>query len=376
LDTGRAREIFTHIAGAMAYVEVENGDGDRGIGSAFHVGSGVFVTARHVVEGNTVCEVRMTEPTYIELHGEQAASAQVFVHREGRAIPSHHVDNGVLQISGGPFFHRDARVDVAAFQVDAIDPATPVVQLGSHLDDMIGQSDFILSEAVILGYPPIPMSAHPVLVGARAEVNAQVDLYDTPHVHFILSTTARGGFSGGLAYSEWGFVLGLVTRSLIESGGATEAGYMAVLGIEPIYECLATHRILPDLQAEDWDDLWGSTTLDFYSPRLDPSDPQGARITASISIFNDGKRAYVEARCDDLNTLNVITSTLLTAPGSTRDVAELPHQACQVGFRYEQSGMDELLKEAAQLAARVLHDAGYAAFKHDDLATRLISPDI
>jgi hypothetical protein len=35
----------------MAYVVVVKPDGSEAIGSAFHVGEGVFVTARHIVEG-------------------------------------------------------------------------------------------------------------------------------------------------------------------------------------------------------------------------------------------------------------------------------------------------------------------------------------
>ena len=48
------RQLFRHYGPAVAYVEVESSDGDRGIGTAFHVGGGIYVTARHVVEGQTI----------------------------------------------------------------------------------------------------------------------------------------------------------------------------------------------------------------------------------------------------------------------------------------------------------------------------------
>jgi len=51
MDTSRARELFQKYGAAVAYVEVESTTGERGLGSAFHVGEGVFVTARHVVDG-------------------------------------------------------------------------------------------------------------------------------------------------------------------------------------------------------------------------------------------------------------------------------------------------------------------------------------
>jgi S1-C subfamily serine protease len=44
----------------MAYVAVER-DGKAGIGSAFHVGDGIFVTARHVLENAVVAEIKMTD---------------------------------------------------------------------------------------------------------------------------------------------------------------------------------------------------------------------------------------------------------------------------------------------------------------------------
>ena len=49
----------------MAYLEVEATNGDREIGSAFHVGSGIFVTARHVVQGKRIVEMRQTEPVTV-----------------------------------------------------------------------------------------------------------------------------------------------------------------------------------------------------------------------------------------------------------------------------------------------------------------------
>ena len=57
MDSNTAQELFKRFAGAIAYVAVEGQDGVQGIGSAFHVGEGVFVTARHVVENLKILEV-------------------------------------------------------------------------------------------------------------------------------------------------------------------------------------------------------------------------------------------------------------------------------------------------------------------------------
>ena len=280
----------------MAYVEVELPDGDRSIGSAFHVGEGVFVTARHVVEGNNILEIASTDHAYIPLDGEEAKRARVFVHKDGKNIPSHYVSNGVLELERGPFFHPHNDVDVAVFQVREVDSHTPVVQLGSHLDDWLGHGDFVLSEAIVLGYPPVPMTTGPILIGARAEVNAQVDLYDTSSVHFILSSMPRGGFSGGLAMSEYRFALGVVTRSLGSDYSPTELGFMTITSIEPIYVCLAEHHLLPDVQAEGWDGLWNSTRLGFNNPEL--SDSEWPVNAATLEIFDDSKKYALTIICD------------------------------------------------------------------------------
>jgi hypothetical protein len=164
--------------------------------------------------------------------------------------PAHAVDNGEMQLVSGPYFHPNEHVDVAAFKVAEIDSYTPVVKLGSNFDNMLNRSSLVLTEAIVLGYPPVPMTRHPVLIGARAEVNAAIDLYDVPYSHIVLSSMPRGGFSGGPAISEHDVALGVVTRSLDMNNNPPELGFMAVLGVDPIYALLAEHKLLPDCQLE------------------------------------------------------------------------------------------------------------------------------
>jgi hypothetical protein len=61
MDSRRARDLYYKYRAAVAYVAVETPPGDQRIGSAFHVGEGIWVTARHVVEGNRVLAVGTTE---------------------------------------------------------------------------------------------------------------------------------------------------------------------------------------------------------------------------------------------------------------------------------------------------------------------------
>jgi S1-C subfamily serine protease len=74
----------------MAYVAVRGKDGQEGIGSAFHVGDGVFVTARHVVEEKAIREIATFARTHVPLEGEAAKKSLVTVPaatRKSRSIP-------------------------------------------------------------------------------------------------------------------------------------------------------------------------------------------------------------------------------------------------------------------------------------------------
>jgi len=53
--------IFEHIRGCVA-IEVLLPRGEVAIGTGFHVGGGVFLTARHVLEGNTIKAILAKAP--------------------------------------------------------------------------------------------------------------------------------------------------------------------------------------------------------------------------------------------------------------------------------------------------------------------------
>lgn len=222
-------------------------NGDEAIGSAFHVGEGVFLTARHVVEGREVLEIANTIRHYVP--DENGRGTFDGHDAKYRLIPP---SKGVL--ARGPFFHPKDSIDVAALVVTGIE--CPAIPLGSHLDDWLADDDFMLAEVTVFGYPTVPLSLGPKLISSRAEVNAIIDKYTGGHPHFLVSAVARGGFSGGPCIVEWDFALGMVTESLTMDHGLPETGYMSVISVEPLYDLLAHHQILPRVQSEDWDGFW------------------------------------------------------------------------------------------------------------------------
>src|SRR2546421_103906 len=118
MDSGEARKLYEKYSGVMAYVSVEDANGDQRIGSAFHIGEGVFVTARHVIDGKRILEIAMTEPADIRLKGAEAVEAKIRVRQGNKEYAAHRVDNGVLTLTKPPRFrfHPDPNVDVAVFE--------------------------------------------------------------------------------------------------------------------------------------------------------------------------------------------------------------------------------------------------------------------
>jgi S1-C subfamily serine protease len=240
-----AKDLYADFSAAVVPLVVKDLNGDPGIGSAFHVGNGSFVTARHVVDGMIECSVEIDSHRH---HGLLKPKTHFQSHDRFELV--------TLQ----PLFHPDSDTDVAVFSVPSLSDL-PAIPLGGHLDDWIDDDQFVLNEVLVLGFPPIPLAKCNILVAARSQINAVVDLTVAKHVHFIVSTMARGGFSGGVVLSEWGVAMGMVTSSLLKSGMPEELGYLTVLSVEPILECLGAHSLLPGDDAEHWDGLF------------DPSEP-------------------------------------------------------------------------------------------------------
>lgn len=269
MDSRDARKLYAEHANAIAYIDVETESGDRSVGSAFHVGDGVFVTARHVVENCRIIEVKITEPVCISSRKFMRDVMKIEVTDEyirnyddtlGKAMGhpplfKHYLKS--LEIVAGPHFAKEPGFDVAVFRVREIHPAAGIVKLGVHWDDWIYRGLWHLSDAIVLGYPPVPMVNAPEIVAARAEIHTFVVPRHAPAVHFILSATPRGGFSGGVAIHENGDALGVITSSFNNNHEPEQLGFFAVLSIEAIVKCLEHNDMYPKFQKEYHDKVLG-----------------------------------------------------------------------------------------------------------------------
>jgi hypothetical protein len=151
MDSSTARRLFEQFAASVAYVDVIDDGGRPSIGTAFHVGDGVFVTARHVVADKRISEIATTARARIRLDGSEVEHAREWIKSGDETYPVHSVSPAKLELIEGPYFHPTESVDVAVFKTRGLDARCPYVPLGSHLDDWVGESDFVLSEALISG---------------------------------------------------------------------------------------------------------------------------------------------------------------------------------------------------------------------------------
>ncbi|MZR30233.1 trypsin-like peptidase domain-containing protein [Sneathiella litorea] len=354
MDTLERQTLLQKYAPAMAYIAVKDDAGNCGIGSAFHVGEGVFVTARHVVENYFIEEVVLSEHLRVPIQEVVPEYPQEAIDELAELIgspPTWPLLHESLSLTDGPYFHNDEKADIAVFRVGKIHPNRPFVPLGSHLDDWIIRNEWRLSEALILGYPPIPFTTAPELISARAEINTVTWTRAQSHATFILSAIPRGGFSGGLAIHEFDFALGVITQSLIQGGQPAELGFLSVLSVEPIYECLAQNKLLPDCQKERWEDFWNTERADFVA--------EGGLLVASVHFHDDGKKFYFDVMAREPQFLKIgVDAGLVSMKGAAYEEEKLRDDWIRFHIKLPGKQASILVETAAKAAQEAIAQTG------------------
>jgi hypothetical protein len=329
------KETYVRSAGAVAFIAIVDANGDEGIGSAFHIGDGIFVTARHVIEGATIKEIATTKSAHLS---EEAG---------GKSVPPRR-----LEIVEGPFFGAEG-LDVAVFRVDLGNTPLPAISVSQHTDYSLGENDLVLSDILVLGYPPIPFTTIPSQVVALGQINAVVRVRHSPVLHFIASATARGGFSGGVALDQSGLALALVTESLGTGDMPVETGYMSLLSIEPAVDLAAekfgfsAHGGFP-----------GRYTDTLIAVKFSNSSqrPLNSFIyDASLYVFDDDRDVFVEINCTDEALRARAVETFNTVTPVTR------HEVVDGSILYtpDENPSAALLLEAAEAVEALFVMAGY-----------------
>jgi hypothetical protein len=131
------------------------------------------------------------------------------------------------------------------------------------------------------------MVNEPILVAAKAEVHTYVVRRHSRYVHFLLSATPRGGFSGGVAIHESGEALGIVTSSFVKGDNPPELGFFAVLSIEGIVNCLAESGLYPETQRRHHQSVLGLDPFPIFDTfRNGAVGPPNARLLRAGNVPN------------------------------------------------------------------------------------------
>ena len=228
------------VHSAVMHVEVkDNESGDLSIGTCFHLGNGLFVTARHVVAGKTVQKI-----------GRHDLSLKTS-------------EDGGRSTTYGPFtysrntqvdFHPDPAVDVALIRLtEHVRPKNIYPWLLLNPDvDRLSEGEVIGEPVFVLGYPRIPCAIDPNIVLLRGEIAAVFEHLHVKRRHLVISGMARGGFSGGPVLlgegQRVGLVIGVIVESVCESAsteGKTpeQLGFLAALSTRAIIEALDAAKI-------------------------------------------------------------------------------------------------------------------------------------
>jgi S1-C subfamily serine protease len=239
MDPDVSQALYERYAGAVAFVEVVDENGDFHLGTAFHIGGGLLATARHVVEAKIerVATTEQSSETFTSVLGTQRVET-LSTPIEIRDVPA-------------PRFHPDADVDVALLELDGFEgPAVPLVDLDPRPGARVA-----LEPVLILGYPLIPQSVDRPLVATTCEVSAEVQTIDKQRV-LILSAPARAGLSGGPVLAASGSLRGLMIRSLVEQvDGSPEPanrGILAAMEPDAIKTCVKHHGLVERVPAMEF----------------------------------------------------------------------------------------------------------------------------
>lgn len=217
----RMNDLYRKYKRCVVSIEVTRDNGDKSIGSGFHIGDGYIVTARHVVTAGSYNVFGPETDDPLEIY-EQLTSA-------------------------------DDDIDVALVRSNLVVPAHPLtstrmtstsIPLGSPSAKDVSD-EIVMSSVLLLGYPPVP-ATHPTLVAAHGYVSAVVQKYlahDLPY--FVITSTPRGGFSGGPVISEHEYLVGVCTEAFSENNEPEELGFAAALPTQLLLDVLDENHVTP-----------------------------------------------------------------------------------------------------------------------------------
>lgn len=234
-------ELVCRYRSSMVKICVLTDKVDHEIGAGFHIGDGYLATARHVVDKKKSIKVLTERVARGSLREKNAPEGQSIEVQQVFMLSDEKVDVAVLKTD---FTLRELRYFPVVGENGGVYEMPDHVSIAKACDAIIRDSQPALQSVMVLGYPPIPRCPAPVMVSVKADINAVIDRWDTPFVHWILSSIPRGGFSGGPVIDQLGRAIGIFTDSLNTTANV-ESGFSAAISIDPLLQILFDNSIYP-----------------------------------------------------------------------------------------------------------------------------------
>jgi len=220
-------QLYNNIKEQLVVIEVTAGI-DIKCGTAFHIGEGLLVTAKHNVREQSF-SLKTQEDESIPFNGELFLSN----------------DSDIAVLKTG-FLPRVMWRSIQTGKELLDEISSPMfISLGAYFASADMAPLYLLSDVFLFGFPPIPMTNKPELVAMRAQVNAFVKTRQNDHNLFILSSTARGGFSGGPVIDKDQNLIGICIEALYRDHQEIEMGFAAAVCIDPLFDLLHTNNLYP-----------------------------------------------------------------------------------------------------------------------------------
>lgn len=232
--------LYREIKNQMVVLEARDENQDITCGTAFHIGDGLLVTARHNIQNQYALKTQ--DDQSISIVAEFACS------EEDRDI-------AVIKTDFEPKLLTDESQTVEDSASSEDGAPTNFVPIFDYFAYSKLAELYFLDDVFVFGFPPIPKTTRAELVAVRAQVNAFVKTNHGRDGVFILSSTARGGFSGGPVIDRGRNLIGICIESLRRGESAVENGFTAAICLDPLLDILSENELYPaqnDAQIKDW----------------------------------------------------------------------------------------------------------------------------
>lgn len=254
---GRSRQFrkqcYRHIP-CLVQIEVRDENGNFDIGTGFHIGGGYIVTAAHVARKGNVKVLAHPFIASADREGETAFSDAADGEHETW------LETTELNVARA-LYPADDSVDLALLETDfdsgffmsdkLVDDRKKVdhFRLKDFWDEHFWEDEVLTSDVLILGYPRIPLSSKSYLVTTKANIISVVGKMSKEHTFLVLSSMARGGFSGAPVINSKGRVIAICIESLNHQE-LVEAGFTTAITVEALNRLLVEQQVYPGRNAK------------------------------------------------------------------------------------------------------------------------------